>query len=354
MIDVFIFAPLAPILGVFLFWFLQLVFIESQKYFLNKINNKHPAFCRFTNFLGIFYQTICHALGYTVTRSGISEFYISVDLGRVSPKRERKGVFEWISNVFLFIGPFFIPAFLTCIVLYLFFIPKGFEIVVSERLVEAEYTFSGQLIIFGTSLYNFGFEFLSFLINLDLLHPAHLCFLLIFVLLGLGIRPSHIGEERREKVDIAYELRNIWNLIRYKPIYLVVLFMISYIIFYVSFLLNMQIYVGIFFILGCISVISIISVLISHLIILFIMTLDQIPRYWNYIPIFVAPLSYAIARFVFFYLPTEHYVYAFSILIMLLSTGVVTILLYRYKSDRFKTRREMKRLKKRMKVDEND
>ncbi len=111
-LDIVIFAPLAPIFGVILFWFIQLLFIESQKYHLSRIKDKHEALIRFTNFLGIFFQTICHALGYTVTRSGISNFYISVDYGKVSPKKEKKGIFEWLSNAFLFIGPFFIPALL--------------------------------------------------------------------------------------------------------------------------------------------------------------------------------------------------------------------------------------------------
>lgn len=89
-IDVIIFAPLAPIFGVILFWFIQLLFIESQKYFLSKIRNNHEPLCRFTNFLGILFQTICHALGYTVTKSGISSFYVSVNYGKVAPKKEKR------------------------------------------------------------------------------------------------------------------------------------------------------------------------------------------------------------------------------------------------------------------------
>ena len=92
-IDVIIFAPLAPIFGVMLFWFIQLLFIESQKYFLSKIRDTHEPLCRFTNFLGILFQTICHALGYTVTKSGISSVYISVNYGKVAPKKEKKGIF---------------------------------------------------------------------------------------------------------------------------------------------------------------------------------------------------------------------------------------------------------------------
>jgi hypothetical protein len=89
-IDIVVFAPLAPILGVILFWFIQLVIIESEKFLLSKIRPKHEPFCKFTNFLGILFQTVCHALGFTVTKSGISDFYISVDYGRVAPKKEKK------------------------------------------------------------------------------------------------------------------------------------------------------------------------------------------------------------------------------------------------------------------------
>ena len=35
-IDIIIFAPLAPILAVLLFWFIQLLFIESEKILLKK------------------------------------------------------------------------------------------------------------------------------------------------------------------------------------------------------------------------------------------------------------------------------------------------------------------------------
>ena len=58
-VDIIVFAALAPILGVLLFWFIQLLFIESQKYLLSKIRKKHEPLCNFTNFAGILFQTIC-------------------------------------------------------------------------------------------------------------------------------------------------------------------------------------------------------------------------------------------------------------------------------------------------------
>ena len=81
-VDIIIFAPLAPILGVLLFWFIQLLFIESEKQLLAMVRPKHEPLVRFTNFLGILFQSICHALGFTVTKSGISDFllYLKKDL----------------------------------------------------------------------------------------------------------------------------------------------------------------------------------------------------------------------------------------------------------------------------------
>jgi hypothetical protein len=174
-IDILIFAPLAPIFGVLLFWFIQLLFIESEKYLLTKIRPKHEPLCKFTNFLGILFQTICHALGFTVTKSGITDFYISVDYGKVAPKKEKKGVFEWIANAFLFIGPFFIPAIL--LILGLIFLSINFEIANPSKFLELKYTFGGQLTAFGASLFAFAKSFFEFLFTIDLLHPGHLGFI---------------------------------------------------------------------------------------------------------------------------------------------------------------------------------
>jgi len=352
-IDIVVFAPLAPLLGVLLFWFIQLLFIESQKYFLDKINHKHPAFCRFTNFLGIMFQTICHALGYTITKSGISEFYISVNYGRVAPKKEKKGIFEWVSNVFLFVGPFFIPAFLIIIILY-FFIPQGFAIIIPEQIIDLKYTFGGQLTIFGASLFNFVNEFFNFLTSLDLFHPAHFGFLLLLIFFGLGIRPSHIGEKKPHRVDMIYELRNIWDLIYHKPLYVIILLSLAYLIFYISLYLNTSIYVAIFALLGWVSIISIISLFISHMIILFIRTLDEIPSFWKYIPLVVLPLSYILMRVLFFYINVKDYVNSTSLFMMVFSTAILVFVLYRSKSDKFKTIREMKLLKKKTQGDADE
>ena len=196
-VDLVIFAPLAALLGVLLFWFMQLLFIESLKFFLDKIKTRHEPFCRFTNLIGIVFQSICHALGFTVTRSGIAQFKITIHYGKVKPKKQREGFFAWISNSFLFIGPFFIPSFLIFILVILI-TPISFRL---KTPASFEYfTFGNQLIEFGGNLYSFGTDFLSFLASLDLFHPVHLGFLTLFVFFGLGIRPSYIIKERTTKM----------------------------------------------------------------------------------------------------------------------------------------------------------
>jgi len=351
-IDIVIFAALAPMLGVLLFWFIQLLFIESQKFLLQKIRAKHKPLIRFTNYLGILFQTICHALGYTVTKSGISEFYISVNYGRVAPKKLKKGVFEWISNAFLFIGPFFIPAFLILICIF-FLVPNSFQIVVPENILNLKYTFGGQIIIFGTSLYNFTSKFFEFLVNIDLLHPGHLGFFIFMIFLGLGIRPTYIGEKKQDKIDMIYDLRNIWSLIRYKPVYLIILFSIAYIIFYISLYLNQNWYVMIFIVFGWVSVISITSLFISHLMIIIIKVTDEIPKYWKTIPYFILFFSYILSRLFFYYFPNV-YSKTISLLVMIISTIFVLYILLIYKSDKFKTKREMKLLKKKTQGDADE
>jgi len=351
-VDIVIFAPLAPILGVLLFWFIQLLFIESEKFLLSKIRPKHEPLCRFTNFLGILFQSICHALGYTVTKSGISDFYISVNYGRVAPKKEKQGIFEWISNVFLFIGPFFIPAFLLLIFLF-FFMSSGFEIAVPAHLINLKYTFAGQINIFGTSLHAFSTNFFGFLFNIDLLHPAHFGFLILLIFLGMGIRPSYIGEQKQEKVDMLYDLKNIWSLIRHKPLYLMLLFLMAYVFFYISLLFDQIFYATLFSILGWLSIISIMSIVIADAILLLIKTTDEIPGKSRFLPYITLPLSYVLMRLLFFYLPFD-YANIISLIVMIILTVLVIYLLLKTKTNKFKSDRSIKLFKKKGKVDSNE
>ena len=216
-IDIILFAPLASIFGVILFWFIQLIFVEGQKFLLSKIRDKHEPLCRFTNFLGIFFQMLCHAMGYTITKSGISNFYISVNYGKVTPKKEKKGIFEWLSNVFLFLGPFFIPSFF---LITLFLLLNGnINIIIPSEIFSIKYTFAGQMITFGNNIFTFSKNLLNFIFNIDLFHPGHFGFLLLIIFLGMGIRPSYIGKEKSEKVNMIYDLVNIKNNILRKPLY---------------------------------------------------------------------------------------------------------------------------------------
>lgn len=340
-IDILVFAPLAPILGVLLFWFIQLLFIESQKYLLSKIRHKHEPLCRFTNFTGILFQTICHALGYTVTRSGISHFYVNIHYGKVKPKKEKTGIFEWISNSFLFLGPFFIPAAL--LLICIFFLANGSFSVPTPKN-EFFYIFSNQLIYFGAALHSFSIDFFSFLFSIDLLDPRHLGFLLLLIFLGMGIRPSYIGEEKKKKVDMIYDLKNIKSHVFSKPLYLVLLFLLAYVFFYTSLLVNMNWYLALFSVFGWLSIIAIVSLLIAHMIIILIKITDEIPRHWRLIPYLVLPLSYILMRVLFYFFPID-YLLTISLLIMVLSTCVVTFFLLKYKTNKFKTITKMKSLR---------
>jgi hypothetical protein len=351
-IDIAIFAPLAPILGVILFWFIQLIFIESQKLLLEKIRPKHEPFCRFTNFLGIFFQTICHALGYTVTKSGISDFYISISYGKVAPKKEKKGIFEWIANFFLFVGPFFIPAFLLLLCLFLIRI-QGFDTTIPTHLADFKYTFGGQMTSFGTNLYRFSNGFFTFLANIDLLHPGHFGFLILMIFLGLGIRPSHIGEQKIDKVDMIYDLRNIWNLITNRKRYVLLVIIIGYIFFYISFLLGLNWYIILFSIFGWLSIISIVSLIITHLLLLLIKTTDKIEGKKKYIPYIFLPASYILMRLLFLYIKTEHDL-SISLLVMILLTILVTYYIKKGKTNKLKTKKRIKLFKRKNKEKDND
>jgi hypothetical protein len=293
------------------------------------------------------FQTICHALGYTVTKSGISDVYLSVSYGRVAPKKEKKGIFEWVSNFFLFVGPFFIPAFLLLVCLY-FLMTSGFEISIPAHLIDMKYTFAEQITTFGTSLYAFVEGFYNFLFNIDLLHPGHFGFLIFLIFLGMGIRPSYIGEKKLEKVDMFYDLRNIWSLIIHKPLYVIILFLMAYVFFYISLFLDQSWYVAFFSLLGWLSIISITALVIADVILYLIKTTDEIPGRWKILPYISFPISYVLIRLVFLYFPTD-YVNIISLFFMILFVILVTFLLLKYKTNKFKTRLNIKLRKKKTK-----
>jgi len=346
-LDVVVFAPLAPIFGVILFWFIQLLFIESQKYLLSKIRSKHEPLCRFTNFLGILFQTICHALGYTVTKHGISDFYVNIHYGKVKPKKEKKGVFEWLANSFLFIGPFFIPASLLLICLF-FLLENGFCIPTT-----VDYSFAGQMISFGQNLHSFSTNFFTFLLNINLLHPGHFGFLLLMIFLGMGIRPSYIGEKKRRKVDMLYDLTNIKNNILHKPLYILLLFLTAYLFFYISFWLHQNWYSALFSIFGWLSIIAIISLIITQLIILLIRVTDKIENRWSKLPYIIMPLTYVLMRIIFYFFPTN-YSNSVSLFVMIFITIFITMYLLKPKTNKFKSKRQIKLFKKKKRGKDNE
>jgi hypothetical protein len=338
-LDIIIFAPLAPIFAVLLFWFIQLIFIESQKYQLSKISNKHEPLCRFTNLIGIFFQTLCHALGYTVTRSGISKFYISVDYGRVHPKKEKSGIFEWLSNGFLFIGPFFIPAFILLLCLF-FLLNNGFILNIAEQ-----YTFAENLAIFGNNLYHFSSNLFVFLFTIDLFHPAHLGFFILLMIFGLGIRPSYIGLKPVEKVDMLYDLKNIRYNILHKPLYVILLLLFCYTFFYLTVIFQLNWYISLFSILGWLSIISIVALLIGHTVILFIKITDEIPGPFRLLTYITMPLSYILIRIIFYFFPAP-YVTTLSLIFMICITSIIIVFLLMKLTNKFKSSQSMKSMKK--------
>jgi len=338
-IDVLFVAALAPILGVVVFWFLQMFFIEIQKRMLSRLRYRHEAFCRFTNYIGILFQTISQALGYTVTRSGIAAFQVTVNFGNVEPKKEKEGVFEWVARSFLLFGPFFIPAGLVLLVSY-FIIGKGFVFP-----TPVPHTFVESLTGFLGSLSTFAKEWAGFLGNIDLFNPIHIGFLFVLLFFGLGIRPSYIGQERKEKIDILYDLRHMKDHLVEKPLYIVVIILFLFVFYVLSLFFNPVAYLGLFTIFGWMSLTAIIAILLTFPVLLMIRATDEIQSHWKLIPFVTLIVSYVVARVFFIYFPTKE-VERVSLLVMLLSTILITIVLIKYKrTNRFKTATKMKHMR---------
>jgi hypothetical protein len=338
-IDVLFVAALAPVLGVVAFWFLQMFFIEIQKRTLSRLRHRHEAFCRFTNYIGILFQTINQGLGYTVTRSGVASFQVTVNYGKVEPKKEKEGVFEWVARSFLLFGPFFIPAGLVLLVSY-FIIGKGFIIT-----TPVQHTFVESLTGFWGCLVTFANEWAGFLLNIDLFNPLHIGFLFVLLFFGLGIRPSYIGQERKEKIDILYDLRHIKNHLVEKPLYIVVIILFLYVFYVLSLLFNPAVYLGLFTIFGWMSLTAIIAILLTFPVLLLIRATDEIQPRWKLIPLVTLIVSYVVARVFFIYFPMKE-VERVSLLVMLLSTILITIAMIKYKrTNRFKTATKMKHVR---------
>ncbi|KYK21640.1 hypothetical protein AYK25_07965 [Thermoplasmatales archaeon SM1-50] len=338
-IDAFVGAALSPIVGVGTFWFLQLLFIEIQKRMLSKFRRRHEAFCRFTNFVGILFQTICHGLGYTVTRSGIASFQVTVNYGKVEPKKDKTGVFEWISQSFLLFGPFFIPAGLVLL--------AGYFVIGSRFIfpIPIEFTFMESLTGFGMSLSSFANAFGLFLVNIDLFNPIHIGFLVVLLFFGLGIRPSYIGEEKKEKIDMIHDLTRIKDHLVQKPLYILAIVVILYVFYLLSLFLNPLVYLAVFIVFGWMSITAIIAILLTYLVILLIRASDEIQPWWKVIPFIMLIGSYVLARVFFLFYHVDN-AQTLSILCMIGATAVITLLLIKYKrTNRFKTTTKMKHVR---------
>jgi len=329
-LDVVLFAPLAPLFGLVLFWFIQLLFIEFQKGLLNQLRGTHDSLIRFTNFIGVFFQTVCHALGYTLTRSGISSFYLSVDYGKVNPKKEKSGVFEWLVNMFLFVGPFFLPPFL---LLAYFFLLNDLGI---SLMGQTSFTFAENMIVFGSNLFEFTKYFSFFLVTIDLFHPAHFGFFLCFILLGLGIRPSYLGKRPMEKVDIFYDLKNIRYNILHKPRYVLLGLLCVYLFSYVNVLFEQSFYVAVFSFFTWASILAIFALIYAEILVFWIYVIDEFPLGFRILTLLLLPSSYIVLRIIFYVLS-----WPFAALIGFWGaigiTASITVILLYHLTNKFKT-----------------
>lgn len=340
LVDILLFAPLAPLLALLLFWFIQLLMIESLKHHLSRIWENHGALCRFSNFIGVFFQALAHSAGYTLTGIGVAEFTLSVSESKVSPKKEKKGVPEWVANLFLAFGPFFLPP----LIIFLLLLTSPDVHVMLENLVVNEgYTFSSMLITFGSLLYQFGITFLTLLTSLDLLNPFHLCFLMLFLFFGLGIRPSYIGEEHK-RVGMLHDLALIKKTLLKHPLYVIATLTVTYLLFYLFFLLHLPFYVIMFSFLGWLALIAIVAIISSHLLVAVFLLSDQLPSYKHFLPFIVPVVSYILLRLLFLVFPTKLQ-YAISLLLTVFITLLIGFLLLRFETNKLKMLSEIKQRK---------
>jgi hypothetical protein len=330
----FIVLPFFLVLAVVGLWFAQLIVIEGQKRFLHSLKHHHESLIRFTNFVGILFQSLCQWLGYEVTLSGVSEFHISMNDGTVTPKREKTGVLKWIADGFLFLGPFLLPAGLLLLAGYFVF-QTGYTI------PAASFTIQGQAVAFGTALVGFTQAFVLFLGNLDLLNPVQFGFLVLLMFCGLGIRPSYLGERRKEKVDLFTDLGNIKSLFLAKPLYILIIFVFIYVVAFISFVTEGSWFLGLVTVFAWIALIAILTLVLTFVLLIFLRALDEIRAGWRYVPFVAMVVSYLGFRVLFWFAPIQHAGGA-SLFAMLGVTLAVTISLLKWKTNTFKASASMK------------
>jgi hypothetical protein len=96
------------------------------------------------------------------------------------------------------------------------------------------------------------------------------------------------------------------------------------------------------------SIIAIVSLIVSTLILLLIRTTDEIPGKIKLLPYLIIPVIYILMRVVFFYYPIENS-NMISLAAVILSTILITFLLLRLKTNKFKSKRDIKSRKKKKK-----
>jgi hypothetical protein len=208
-----------------------------------------------------------------------------------------------------------------------------------------DYTFIESLNGFGVSLSTFTNEYIGFLVTIDLFNPLHIGFLLVLLFLGLGIRPSYIGEARKEKIDILYDLIHIKDHLVERPIYLLGVILGIYLFYLASLFLNAVVYIGLFTLFGWMSLTAIIAILLSVPVLLLIRATDDIQPAWKIVPFITIVVSYILIRVFFIFYPTKQ-VESVSLLVMMFSTILITIMLIKYKkTNRFKTTPKMKHMR---------
>jgi hypothetical protein len=167
----------------------------------------------------------------------------------------------------------------------------------------------------------------------------------VLLFFGLGIRPSYIGEERKEKITMIHDLVLIKNHLLQKPLYMLVFIAGMYVFYLLSLFLNSLVYQAVFMILGWISLTALIALLLTYLVIAMIKATDEIRPRWNVVPYITLVVSYVLTRVFFLYYPIQH-IATISLLVMILSTVIITILLIKYKrTNRFKTAIKMKHVR---------
>jgi len=344
-LDTFLAAPLAPLAGAILFWSIQILMAEGLKTLLREIWDNHRAFCRFSNFVALLFQAVSHMLGYTLTGIGVGEFSLSIGNARVTPKREKRGFPSILANVFLLFGPFFIPP----LILFLILLPftPGMEIMEC-------YTFSTALISFGSLLQQYGMNFLTIIVNLDLFNPFHLMFLVAVILIGLGIRPSFIEDEER-KYRMIDDLAKIRDFFISHPKSILIFFVSIYILFYILYFLKLPYYVLIFSFFGWLSLISIVSLLIASLFVFLVMVSDRLPSFKKYLPLIVFVLSYISLRVTFTFVRTDMDL-AITNIVSSSLTFVSSTIALKMEMDRQKLREGLQSLRevKEKKIDKED